>query len=75
MREVTSWQLRIAYSAIVCGVIVGTLSFVRIGSLMISTGTFLIALAQWNQRKFERYLPLLIAVALFGLAIALPKGL
>ena len=67
--------MRIAYIAIACGVIVGTLSFVRIGSLIISTGTFLIALAQWNQRKFERYLPLLIAVALFGLAIALPKGL
>ena len=75
MREVTSWQLRIAYSAIACGVIIGAFSFVRIGSLIISTGTFVIALAQWKQRNFERYLPLLIAVALFGLAIALPKGL
>lgn len=75
MRAITQWQLRIAYSAVVIGVLMGALSFVRIGSLIISAGTFVIALTQWNQRKFERYFPLLIALALFGLAIALPKGL
>lgn len=75
MRVIKPWQLRVAYSAVALGVLMGTLTFVRIGSLIISAGTFVIALAQWNQRKFERYFPLLIALALFGLAIALPKGL
>jgi hypothetical protein len=75
MRVITQWQLRIAYSAVVIGVVVGAFSFVRIGSLIISAGACVISLAQWNQRRFERYFPLLIALALFGLAIALPKGL
>jgi hypothetical protein len=34
-----------------------------------------IALSQWDKRRIERYLPLAIAIILFGLAIALPKGL
>ena len=73
MRAITSLQLRVAYFIIVLGVIAGIAGFVRSGALAISAGTAVIALAQWNERKFERYLPL--AIALFGLAIALPKGL
>jgi len=75
MRAITSIQLRVAYIVIALGVIVGIVGFVRSGALAISAGTAVIALAQWNQRKFERYLPLAIALVLFGLAIALPKGL
>lgn len=75
MREITALQLRIAYILIALGVLAGILGFVRTGALLISLGTGAIALAQWDKRRFERYLPLAIAVVLFGLAIALPKGL
>jgi hypothetical protein len=75
MREISTLQLRIAYIAISAGVLAGILGFVRSGALLISLGTGIIALAQWGKRRFERYLPLFIAVVLFGLAIALPKGL
>jgi hypothetical protein len=75
MREITALQQRIAYILIALGVIAGILGFVRTGALLISLGTGAIALAQWGKRRFERYLPLAIAVVLFGLAIALPKGL
>ena len=75
MREITALQLRIAYILIALGVLAGILGFVRTGALLISLGTGAIALAQRGKRRFERYLPLAIAVVLFGLAIALPKGL
>jgi hypothetical protein len=75
MREITALQLRIAYILIALGVLAGILGVVRTGALLISLGTGIIALAQWEKRRFERYLPLAIAVVLFGLAIALPKGL
>jgi hypothetical protein len=75
MREITALQLRIAYTCIALGVLAGIFGFVRTGALLISLGTGAIALAQWGKRRFERYLPLAIAVVLFGLAIALPKGL
>jgi hypothetical protein len=75
MRAINQFQLRLAYVAIALGVIVGIAGFVRMGALIISAGTAVIALAQWKQRKIERYLPLAIALVLFGLAIALPKGL
>jgi hypothetical protein len=75
MREITALQLRIAYILISLGVLAGILGFVRTGAILISLGTGAIALAQWGKRRFERYLPLAIAVVLFGLALALPKGL
>ncbi|MEY3795244.1 MAG: hypothetical protein RLZZ311_618 [Actinomycetota bacterium] len=75
MREITGVQLRIAYIAISLGVLIGIAGFVRTGALLVSAGTGVIALSQWNQRRIERYLPLVIAIVLFGLAIALPKGL
>lgn len=75
MRAINQLQLRIAYVVIALGVIAGITGFVRTGAVIISAGTAVIALAQWRQRKIERYLPLAIALVLFGLAIALPKGL
>jgi hypothetical protein len=75
MREITGFQLRIAYIAISLGVLIGIAGFVRTGALLVSAGTGVIALSQWNKRRIERYLPLVIAIVLFGLAIALPKGL
>ena len=75
MREITGVQLRMAYIAISLGVLIGIAGFVRTGALLVSVGTGVIALSQWNKRRIERYLPLVIAIVLFGLAIALPKGL
>jgi hypothetical protein len=75
MREITTLQLRTAYIAISLGVLLGIAGFVRTGALLIAGGTGVISLSQWNKRRIERYLPLAIAIVLFGLAIALPKGL
>ena len=75
MRAITNLQLRAAYIAISLGVLLGIAGFVRTGALLISAGTGVISLSQWNKRRIERYLPLAIAIVLFGLAIALPKGL
>ena len=75
MRAISALQLRAAYIAIAVGVIAGIAGFVRTGALLIAAGTGVISLAQWNKRRIERYLPLAIAIVLFGLAIALPKGL
>jgi hypothetical protein len=75
MREITSTQLRIALFAIGAGVILGALSLVRLGSILIALGTGVIAIARWKTGKVERYLALGIAVALLALAISLPRGL
>lgn len=75
MRAITDLQLRTAYIAISFGVLLGIAGFVRIGALLIAGGTGVIALSQWSGRRIERYLPLFIAIVLFGLALALPKGL
>jgi hypothetical protein len=75
MRAITALQIRAAYIAISLGVLIGIAGFVRIGALLISAGTGVIALSHWSARRIERYLPLVIAIVLFGLALALPKGL
>jgi hypothetical protein len=75
MRAITPLQLRIAYIVISLGVLFGIAGFVRTAALLVSAGTGVIALTQWGSRSFERYLPLAIAVVLFGLAITLPNGL
>ena len=75
MRDITRFQFRIAYIAISCGILLGILRFVRVGAIAIAAGTAVIALSRWDKRRIERYLPLAIAIVLFGLALALPKGL
>jgi len=59
---------------ILTGIGLGVFGIVRGGSLFIAVGTAGIALKARHQRKFDFYFPLLIAVALFALAIALPRG-
>lgn len=80
MRALTAIQLRAASIAIAAGIVVGALGIVRFGSILIAAGTGAIALSHWAQenkrrRIIECYFPLAIAVALFALAVALPKGL
>lgn len=64
----------ISYCLVVIGVVIGTTGLVRAGSLFIAAGTAGIALKSRNFRRAEFYLPLIIAIALFALAIALPRG-
>ena len=64
----------VSYAAVLLGVILGASGIVRGGSLFIAAGTLGIALKSRNFRRIEFYLPVVIAVALFALAIALPRG-
>jgi len=64
----------VSYAAVLIGVALGASGIVRGGSLFIAVGTIGIALKSRNFRRIEFYLPIVIAVALFALAIALPNG-
>ena len=63
-----------SYLAVLVGVVLGASGIVRGGSLFIAAGTLGIALKSRNFRRVEFYLPVVIALALFTLAIALPNG-
>ena len=63
-----------SYVVIVIGIALGIFGIVRGGSLFIAVGTAGIAIKARHQRKFDFYFPLLLAIALFALAIALPRG-
>jgi hypothetical protein len=67
-------QTLVSYAAVVIGVVLGASGVVRGGSLFIAVGTAGIALKSRKFRSIEFYLPLAIAIALFALAIALPRG-
>jgi hypothetical protein len=64
----------VSYAAVLMGVALGASGIVRGGSLFIAVGTIGIALKSRNFRRIEFYLPVVIAAALFALAIALPNG-
>jgi hypothetical protein len=59
---------------ILIGIALGIFGAVRVASLFIAVGTAGMAIKARHQRKFDFYFPLLIAMALFALAIALPRG-
>ncbi|CAB4538173.1 unannotated protein [freshwater metagenome] len=78
MREINSLGLRLAYLLIAAGFLAGVFSLVRVGSIAIAIGMGLITLAHWQSAKsgkVERYLALLISLALLAVAISLPRGL
>ena len=64
----------LSYGLVLAGVVLGILGAVRGGSLFIAAGTAGIALKSRDFRRIEFYLPLALAIALFVLAIALPRG-
>ena len=64
----------VSYGVVLIGVVLGASGIVRGGSLLIAAGTLGIALKSRNFRRIEFYLPVVIALALFALAIALPNG-
>ena len=63
-----------SYVAVLIGVVLGASGVVRGGSLFIAAGTVGVALKSRDYRSVQFYLPLAIAIALFTLAIALPRG-
>ena len=70
--------MRLAYLLIAAGFLGGVFSFVRLGSIAIALGMGMITIAHWQSRKsgkVERYLAILIAIALLAVAISLPRGL
>ncbi len=64
----------VSYGLVLIGVVLGVLGIVRGGSLFIAVGTAGLALKSRDFRRIEFYIPLALAVALFVLAIALPRG-
>jgi hypothetical protein len=63
---------RLINFAAVVGVFLGAIGFVRSGSIVVGVAIAYTGLRQ--ERRIERYLPLLIGVALVAVAIVLPHG-
>jgi hypothetical protein len=61
-------------AAIIIGIALGIGGIVRGGSIFIAVGTAGVAFKSRGSRKFDFYFPLVIAIALFALAVALPRG-
>ena len=59
--------------AVLVGIALGIGGVVRVGSIFIAIGTAGVALKSRHSRKFDFYFPLVIAIALFSLAVALPR--
>ena len=54
------------------GVLLGAISYVRIGAIVLGAALLLTGIRQ--ERRIERYLALLIGLGLIVVAIALPHG-
>jgi hypothetical protein len=72
-------SLKVAYVFLFLGVIAGIFSLIRVGALVIAVAMAVIVLfgrKNAPQRGIiPTYLPILIAISLFAMAIALPRGL
>jgi uncharacterized membrane protein len=79
VRKELSGYRGVAYALLVVGIMAGVFSFIRVGSLIIATAMAVIVLsgrkAAPNRGVISTYLPILIAISLFAMAIALPRGL
>ena len=54
------------------GVLLGAIGFVRSGSIIVGAALAITGLRQ--ERRIERYLPILLGIALIIVAIVLPHG-
>lgn len=74
-----TFTLKIAYLSLLLGVLAGVFSFIRVGAIIIAFAMTLVILAGQksapNRGMIPTYLPILIAISLFAMAIALPRGL
>jgi uncharacterized membrane protein len=79
VRKELSGYRGVAYALVVVGILAGVFSFIRMGSLIIAAAMAVIVLsgrkAAPNRGVISTYLPILIAISLFAMAIALPRGL
>ena len=77
-KELTGYR-GVAYAFLVVGVMAGVFSFIRVGSVIIAAAMAVIVLSGRkdapNRGVISTYLPILIAISLFAMAIALPRGL
>jgi len=62
------------YVLVVLGIGLGAIGSVQVGLLCIAAGSATVSLAAKAMSRVERYLPLVLAVGLFALALALPSG-
>lgn len=64
----------VSYATVALGVLLGAFGLIRGGAVLIALGTVGVATSRRSERAIERYLPLVLALALFVLALALPRG-
>jgi len=62
------------YVLVVLGIVLGALGSVQVGLICIASGMAAVSLAAKAVGRVERYLPLMLALGLFALALALPSG-
>ena len=69
----------ISYALLAIGILAGVFSFIRVGSLFVAAAMAVIALSERRESPdrgvISTYLPILIAISLTAMAIALPRGL
>ena len=69
---------RFSLAVVTIGLIVAISGAVRTGSIVISLGAAIIALARYSQLKVKRnielILPIMICIMLFALALSLPNA-
>ena len=79
MRKELTGSRGVASALLVVGIVAGVFSFIRVGSLIIATAMAVIVLSGRKSASdrgvISTYLPILIAISLFAMAIALPRGL
>ena len=79
MRKELTGSRGVAYALVTIGIVAGVFSFIRVGSLIIAVAMAVIVLSGRKDAPsrgvISTYLPILIAISLFAMAIALPRGL
>lgn len=69
---------KVSLLVVVLGLIIGMTGAVRTGSIILSLGASIIVIARYSQLKIKRnielFLPLMICIMLFVLALTLPNA-
>jgi flagellar biosynthesis component FlhA len=69
---------KVSLIVVVLGLIIGMTGAVRTGSIILSLGASIIVIARYSQLKIKRnielFLPLMLCIMLFVLALTLPNA-
>ena len=69
---------KVSLIVVVLGLIIGMTGAVRTGSIILSLGASIIVITRYSQLKIKRnielFLPLMICIMLFALALTLPNA-